>query len=220
MCVVEDIQLSRLNKRARRRRTVTRSAQRSGSGPLLDQHRRLTGRTKTTAATRQPRPTPRTEVRDGDDSADRPTLPRTVIRSAPRTGTAATRPPPDAPDTGSAPRSRKTATTRPPRPTLPRTVTPAPDRYSESTKDRQDREDGGNSAAIRRRPGLRPGALLGHPEDRTGKTAATRPSRPTPPPAVSWAGRQPGRPFSRRKRLRFISTLPDSFRNKQATPNW
>ena len=86
MCVVEDIQLSRLNKRARRRRTVTRSAQRSGSGPLLDTAHRGPGRRRLGHRVRRcPGPL---------------LLPRTVTRRAPRTGRtekmAATRPPSDA----------------------------------------------------------------------------------------------------------------------------
>ena len=122
MCVVEDIQLSRLNKRARRRRTITRSAQRSGSGPLLDTAhrgpgRRRLGRSSDAAPYRY---SVSTEVRDGGDSAE-------ASDAAPERYSVSTEVQEDGDDLATASDA-------------------APYRYSVSTEDR----DGGDSATTRR----------------------------------------------------------------------
>ena len=149
MRVIEDIQLSRLNKRARRRRTVTRSAQRSGSGPLLDTAHRGPGRRRLGH-----HPTPRTLGQHRGPGRRRRLghrvrrcpgpllLPRTVTRRAPRTG---------------GPRRWRQLGRHP---TPPR---PAPRSVTRSSRG-PDREDGGDSAVA---SDAAPSRLLGRPPART-----------------------------------------------------
>ena len=172
MCVVEDIQLSRLNKRARRRRTVTRSAQRSGSGPLLDTAHRGPGRRRLGHRVRRcpvplfgqhrgpgrrrlgHHPTPRILGQHRGPGRRRRLghrvrrcpgpllLPRTVTRRAPRTG---------------GPRRWRQLGRHP---TPPR---PAPRSVTRSSRG-PDREDGGDSAVA---SDAAPSRLLGRPPART-----------------------------------------------------
>ena len=172
MCVVEDIQLSRLNKRARRRRTITRSAQRSGSGPLLDTAhrgpgRRRLGRSSDAAPYRY---SVSTEDRDGGDSATTRRPGYWVSTEVQEDGDDSATASDAAPDRYSCPGPLLGEHQGPagPRrwrqlgrhPTPPR---PAPRSVTRSSRG-PDREDGGDSAVA---SDAAPSRLLGRPPART-----------------------------------------------------
>ena len=188
MRVIEDIQLSRLNKRARRRRTVTRSAQRSGSGPLLDTAHRGPGRRRLGHRVRRcpvplfgqhrgpgrrrlgHHPTPRILGQHRGPGRRRRLghrvrrcpgpllLPRTVTRRAPRTG-----------------RTEKMAATRPPSDAAPAC---APERYSVIPRTGPGRRRR-LGRRVRRRPQPSPGQAAS-PDDLSHAENGSGSSRPYP----------------------------------------